>query len=253
MKLFDAHFHIIDKAFPLVANNGFIPSEFSVNDYNTRLSEIAVIGGAVVSGSFQAFDQQYLKAALNKLGENFCGVANIPADIRDSEIRVLDQSGVRAVRFNLFRGGSAELKDMKYLSQKLHDEYGWHTELYLDSRNIPDLFGLITSLPAVSIDHLGLSSDGLASLYTLVELGVRVKASGFGRLDFNPIPAMQQILAIDPKALMFGTDLPSTRAKVPFSFKDLDLIVDNFSGSQQQAILFENAIEWYRMTIFDTQ
>ena len=44
---------------------------------------------------------------------------------------------------------------------------------------------------------------------------------------------------------MFGTDLPSTRANIPFSEKDIQVIKDNFSESEQQKIFFENAHQWY--------
>ena len=41
------------------------------------------------------------------------------------------------------------------------------------------------SLPAVSIDHIGLSKAGFLTLLKLAEKGVRVKATGFGRVDFD--------------------------------------------------------------------
>jgi len=48
---------------------------------------------------------------------------------------------------------------------------------------------------------------------------------------------------------MFGTDLPSTRAKIPFTIGDLDLIRTNFSDSDQHKILYQNAFEWYNKNI----
>ena len=35
-KYFDCHFHIIDKNFPLVANQGFMPEAFTSEDYPER-------------------------------------------------------------------------------------------------------------------------------------------------------------------------------------------------------------------------
>jgi predicted TIM-barrel fold metal-dependent hydrolase len=32
-RLFDAHFHIIDPRFPLIANRGYLPAAFTVADY----------------------------------------------------------------------------------------------------------------------------------------------------------------------------------------------------------------------------
>ncbi len=86
MKIFDSHFHIIDFKFPVVENNGYTPPEFTAKDYNETRGEFGITGGAIVSGSFQAFDQTYLKDSLDKLGDNFFGVANIPNDISNEEI-----------------------------------------------------------------------------------------------------------------------------------------------------------------------
>ena len=222
-----------------------MPPEFTVEDYQAKLTTEELAGGAVVSGSFQAFDQQYLIDALNKLGPRYCGVANIPEDCSEEGLNLLDAAGVRAVRFNLVRGGSAGIKDMESLSIKLFREFGWHSELYIDSADIPELLPVLKRLEAFSIDHLGLSSSGLSNLYQLVDLGVRVKATGFGRLDFDPVPVMRTIMEINPESLMFGTDLPSTRAKFAFSMKDLDLIKENFSLKHQEMILYQNALDWY--------
>ena len=65
-----------------------------------------MVAGAVVSGSFQANDQTYLMDILPKLGAGWVGVTQIPNDYPDPEIAKLDALGVRAVRFNLFRGRS---------------------------------------------------------------------------------------------------------------------------------------------------
>src|SRR6478735_11931361 len=102
MRVFDAHFHVIDPRFPLVPNQGYLPEPFTVDDYRARLD---AAGGAVVSGSFQAFDQTYLIDALQRLGPGFVGVANVPPEISDEEVLALNDAGVRAFRCNLVRGG----------------------------------------------------------------------------------------------------------------------------------------------------
>jgi len=78
---------------------------------------------------------------------------------------------------------------------------------------------------------LGLSKEGLLGLYYWAEKGEKIKATGFGRIDFDPILAMKKIYEINTMALLFGTDLPSNRAQKPFPGKDIDLIKDNFTSS----------------------
>jgi hypothetical protein len=73
------------------------------------------------------------------------------------------------VRFNLFRGGSEALENLKRLAQRVDDLTGWHAELYVDAGDIPDLAQTLESLPAASIDHLGLTEEGLPHLLRLAE------------------------------------------------------------------------------------
>jgi len=246
MKIFDSHFHIINPKFPLVENNGYLPPNFTAENYTEQIKDFGIVGGAIVSGSFQKFDQEYLLDSLNKFGKNYFGVANIPIGLSIAELNRLNKSNVCAVRFNLKRGGSERLENLIELSNSLFDNYGWHTELYVDSKDLKNLKTILKKIPKFSIDHLGLSKAGLTELYYWAEKGVKIKATGFGRVDFNPISVMKKIYSINPNSLMFGTDLPSTRAKTPFTVKDLKLIQENFSDNEQKQIFYKNAIEWYR-------
>ncbi len=245
--IFDAHFHIIDERFPLIANKGFLPQPFSVEDYQACIANLDVKGGAVVSGSFQQFDQNYLIAALKVLGSNFVGVTQLPADTSDEEILTLNRYGVRALRFNLYRGGSASVSRLAEFAQRVYDLAQWHVELYVDSSELAELQPLLLTLPKVSIDHLGLSQTGFTQLLELVAQGVHVKASGFMRVDFDVVKALQQIYAVNPAALMFGSDLPGTRAPRQFSQQDLQLIKDNFDQTAVEKILWHNGAEFYRI------
>jgi predicted TIM-barrel fold metal-dependent hydrolase len=246
-RVFDSHFHIIDARFPLVPNQGYLPGNFTCDDYLRTTGSFNLAGGAVVSGSFQAFDQSYLLAALAQLGPAFVGVTQLPAAVADAEILRLDAAGVRAVRFNLKRGGSERIGKLESFARRVHEIANWHVELYVDSQDLVDLFATLTALPAVSIDHLGLSKAGFPTLLRLVERGVRVKATGFGRLDFDVREAIRAICAVNPGALIFGTDLPSTRAPRPYSDDDLLLVLDVLEEELAQKVLFDNAVAFYRL------
>ncbi len=245
-KIFDSHLHIIDARFPLVPNDGFVPKPFTCADYRKRVAGLNIAGGAVVSGSFQAFDQGYLVAALEALGPAFVGVTQLPASASDEEIRRLDVAGVRAVRFNLQRGGSATASEMEALARRAYAVAGWHAELYVDARALPPLAETIARLPVVSIDHFGLSGAGFPALVRLVEQGAFVKLTGFGRLDFDPRNAIRALADVNPEALLFGTDLPSTRAARPFHRSDVDLVREALGPKDAARAFFENAAALYR-------
>jgi predicted TIM-barrel fold metal-dependent hydrolase len=246
-QVFDSHLHIIDQAFPLVPNKGYLPDPFTTKDYLVMARSFDVKGGAVVSGSFQAFDQGYLLSALEQLGPMFVGVTQLPASVPDAEIIRLNEKGVRAVRFNLKRGGSESVEHLESFARRVFDLVGWHVELYVDARDLHELQGTLLRLPAVSIDHLGLSKEGFPTLLRLAEKGIRVKATGFGRVDFPIGQALQAIHAANPQALMFGTDLPSTRAPRPFEANDISLLVDALGDEGAELALWRNATSFYRL------
>ena len=245
-KYFDCHFHIIDKNFPVVPNQGFMPDAFTSEDYLDRLKAVDLCGGAVVSGSFQAFDQSYLSHALKVLGPSFVGVTQVPQTVSDQELQELNVAGVRAVRFNVKRGGSEEVAHLEKIARRVHELVGWHTELYADATELGGLFETLVSLPAVSVDHLGLSKAGFPTLLKLAEKGVRVKATGFGRVDFDVRSALTDLYAANPRALMFGTDLPSTRSPRPYQDDDYTLVLETLGEEKAGDVFYKNAIEFYR-------
>ena len=245
-KYFDCHFHIIDKNFPVVPNQGFMPDAFTSEDYLNRLKAVDLCGGAVVSGSFQAFDQTYLFHALKVLGPTFVGVTQVPQTVSDQELLELNSAGVRAVRFNVRRGGSEEIQCLESMARRVHQLAGWHTELYVDSTELAGLYDTLVSLPAISIDHLGLSKAGFPTLLKLAAKGVRVKATGFGRVDFDVRSALTELYAANPRALMFGTDLPSTRAPRPYQDDDYALVLETLGEEKAANVFYKNAIEFYR-------
>lgn len=244
--MFDAHFHIIDPAYPLVENNGFVPEPFTIADYSARIDGLGITGGAVVSASFQGSDQTFLVAALAALGRGWVGVIQLAPDATDEDILALDEAGVRALRLNL-RRGATDIETLTTQARRAFDLVGWPAELYVDASMLLSLEPILAKLPAVSIDHLGMSSKGLSYLLNLVDRGVRVKATGFGRVDLDIVETMRRIHAVDPSALMFGTDLPGTRAPRPLLESDLNLIAEAVGGDLP-AVLDGNARAWYRVT-----
>jgi predicted TIM-barrel fold metal-dependent hydrolase len=219
--LFDSHLHIIAPRFPLVGD--YRPEPFTVDDYRRRTAGVNVVGGAVVSGSFQGFDQTYLLDALAQLGPAFVGVTQLPPTVSDEEILALDAAGVRAVRFTLARGGALDID----LALRVHELAGWHAEVY--ATDLPAHEDRLRELPRLVIDHLGMNADGLA---VAVRLGAMVKATP--RVDLDP-------RAVPPEKLMFGTDLPGTRTDRTFAPEQLDVI-----AAITNSALVENARAWYR-------
>jgi predicted TIM-barrel fold metal-dependent hydrolase len=184
--------------------------------------------------------------ALTTLGPTFVGVIQVPATVTDEEILKLNAAGVRAVRFNLYRGGSAGIEDLDRLARRVHDVAGWHAELYADAAALEAVFDTVANLPKFSIDHLGMTQAGLPTLLRLAERGAKVKATGFGRTEVDVPTALRDLARANPACLMFGTDLPSQRARRPFLPSDMDLIRDSLGEALSRKVFWDNAAAFYR-------
>ena len=246
MMVFDTHFHIIDPRFPVMENQGFLPPVFTVDDYRARTAGLEIRAGTVIAGSFQGTQSDYMYDALDKLGTTFTGVIQIAATVTDEEILRLNAAGVRAVRFNLYRGGSAGIEDLDRLARRTHDLANWHAELYVDASTLEPIFETIANLPKVSIDHLGMTPAGIPNLLKLAERGAKVKATGFGRTEVDVPSALRDLARANPGCLMFGSDLPSQRARRPFLPSDMDLIRETLGETLARKVFWENALEFYR-------
>lgn len=125
MKVFDAHFHIIDYKYLIQENNGFKPDEFTYSDYDekTRKMGLDIEGGAIISGSFQGLDTKYLDV-IKKIKEqdgksDFVGVINLPPDINYKQVLTLNELGVTGARFNIFRGNATSVDQLVDIANRL--------------------------------------------------------------------------------------------------------------------------------------
>jgi predicted TIM-barrel fold metal-dependent hydrolase len=227
-------------------NQGFLPPVFTVDDYRARTAGLGIEAGTVIAGSFQGTQTEYMYDALSKLGPTFVGVIQVPATVTDEEILKLNAAGVRAVRFNLYRGGSAGIEDLDRLARRVHDVAGWHAELYADASKLDAVFDTVANLPRVSIDHLGMTPGGIPHLLKLAERGAKVKATGFGRTEVDVPGALRDLASANATCLMFGSDLPSQRARRPFMPSDMNLIRDVLGDSLAQRVFWDNAAAFYR-------
>lgn len=250
-KIFDSHVHIIDPQFELVENNGFLPDHYTVENYLSELKELGLeaSGGAVVSGSFQGFHQDYFADALGKLGKGFVGVIQLPFDTTDEELKKLHEIGIRGIRFNLFRGFDATLAEIKELSLRVYQLHGWKTEFYINlAETSKKLKQLILDLPAASIDHLGMTQVPFEELEDYLRKDIPIRLTGFGRIDYSREEAanlIRKIYDANPKCLVFGTDLPSTRARYRFSKQDVALIREVLTEEESDNVFYQNGYNWY--------
>jgi len=248
-KVIDSHCHIIDPRYPIIENQGYIPPPYTLNDYRQQTVPLGVSSGAIVSGSFHGFDQSYLKATLAILGPQWVGVTQVPNSITDQEVLELTNLRVRALRFNIFRGRVDSVDEIVSFVNRVHQLGNWHAEIYADAAALAPHVAKLSKLPKIVIDHLGMTEKGLPVLLDLVDAGACVKATGFGRVNMNVPKMLEAVARRSPNALVFGTDLPSTRAKRPFDVSDITLIKDVLGKSLSDLVFWNNPRNLYRLVV----
>jgi len=248
-KIFDSHCHIIDPRYPIIENQGYIPPPYTLNDYRQQTRPLGISSGAIVSGSFHGFDQSYLKATLAVLGPQWVGVTQVPTSITDQEVLELTKLRVRALRFNIFRGRVDSVDEIVSFANRVHQLGNWHAEIYADTAALAPHVAKLSKLPKIVIDHLGMTEKGLPVLLDLVDAGACVKATGFGRVNMNVPKMLEAVARRSPNALVFGTDLPSTRAKRPFDVRDITLIKDVLGKSLSDLVFWNNPRNLYRLVV----
>jgi len=245
-QIFDAHCHIVDKRFPIIENQGYTPPSFTLADYREQTESLGITSGAIVSGSFHGYDQSYLRTLLPQMGPRWVGITQVPPNISDAEIASLASIRVRGLRFNIFRGRIDSVDDIVTLANRAYNVGQWHAEIYADAAALKPHVAKLSKLPQIVIDHMGMTEQGLPVILDLVDAGAKIKVTGFGRVNMNVPKALELISARNPNALVFGTDLPSTRAKRPFEIADIQLIRNVLGPTVAEKVLWNNAIGLYR-------
>jgi len=247
-KACDTHAHVFGPAsqFPYADDRSYTPPDAPLAKYLGMLDTLGFARGVLVQGSAHGRDNAAMLDALARHPERLRGVAVADADTPTAELRRWAALGVRGLRFNhFFRGGALHYRGGVPLSAAralapLMAELGWHLQLWIDVKDLPDTIPVLTSLGLpVVIDHMGrtdaragTSSPGFQSLLRLVgDGGCWVKLSGAHRLsmqapDYADVrPFHEALLRANPDRLMWGTDWPHPRIEgdMPDAGRLLDL------------------------------
>jgi predicted TIM-barrel fold metal-dependent hydrolase len=94
-----------------------------------------------------------------------------------------------------------------------------------------------------------MTEAGVPVLLDLVAAGCKVKATGFGRVKLDVPKTLEAIARKNPNALVFGTDIPSTRAARPFEAADIDLVEHVLGRELAQKAFWDNPLALYRVKV----
>lgn len=220
----DCHAHVLGPfdTFPLQAERSYTPPPALFEDYWAMLEMIGIERAVIVQPSVYGTDNRATLAAVARAPERMRAVAVIGEEASDDEIAALHAAGVRGIRFNLLFRGGVGLDSLDTLAQRIAG-HGWHIQLLLDARELPDLESRLAALPvAIVVDHMGhmpvtegVDHPGFRSLLGLMDTGrCWVKLSGNYRIsdaatEFrDAAPFAEALIAANPERCVWGSDWP---------------------------------------------
>ncbi len=222
----DSHAHIIGDPtrYPMVPERSYTPPPASVGSYRAMLKTIGMQRAVIVQPSFYGTDNRCTRDAVRESQGAFRGIAVVGPQVAPELLAELTAEGFRGARFNLLFGGGLSLDGLEEVALRVA-RFGWHVQLLMDVRELPEIEARIAGLPCpVVFDHLGhfpaadgADAPGFAALQRLLDNGrTWVKLSGGYRMSALPPPYpdlrvyAQRLCGQRPDRLVWGSDWPHT-------------------------------------------
>ncbi len=223
----DAHCHVFGPAarFPYAADRSYTPPDAPVEKLRALHARIGVSRAVIVHASCHGSDMAVTLDAIATSGNLYRGVAVVEDSVTDEELRRLDDGGIRGIRFNFVKhlGGVPDLKVFYRLLERIKP-MDWHIVLHFDAGDLLEQRELLERIDVpFIIDHMGRvkAADGLEQkpFRALTDLYRRnplawIKICGAERVSAgkrpfrDAVPFAQELIAIDAKRLLWGTDWP---------------------------------------------
>lgn len=222
----DCHNHIMgprDK-YPYAADRVYTPPEATVADLKALRARIGTARNVLVTPSVYGTDNRCLVDALAELEGSARGIAVLPLDVSDAELRRLDTAGVRGVRLSLGGTGRYTAQTTPAAIASLSPRFfklGWNIEIV---GALDVIAGLAPAIAAcrvpVVIDHFaganggGTDQKGFATILDLVRArNTYVKLSAPYNRSSKPdysdmLPLARTFIAAGPDRMLWGTNWP---------------------------------------------
>lgn len=268
----DCHSHLFGslRKYPPAPTATHTAPEASLSDYRALLDRLGFAKGVVVTSTVYGTDNRLVMEALAAAPEWLRGVAVIDETVSEEDLAAMHEAGVRGFRINLmqrsrgdhFRGGVG-FDALEPLAARTA-QFGWHAQLWCDSRDLEELRPLIKSLPVPAvIDHFGRTpvergagDKGFLTLRDMLAAGEAYgKISGAYRISQNyprypdVRPFAEALLKAAPDRLVWGTDWPHPNhaGVMPDDANLLDLLAEWCAGDRLllRQILIETPEQLY--------
>lgn len=264
----DAHVHIFGPGDRFAYAPGSNPQDGPKEKLFALHKMLGIDRCIVVQSLAHGFDNVAVEDALAAKGGLYKGVALLPIDVPDAEVRRLDAAGFCGIRYSYVQGFPIKpprIEDVIALSKRLA-AIGWHLQLQLDP---PFYAEFAAALPRSAVpivfDHmgrvdasLGIGQPAFQQILRLMDNpNFRMKVSGSERISRQPapyrdaIPFGKKLVADFGDRVFWGSDWPHpghSGDNIPDDGVLVDLIAEIApSQSARQKLLVDNPESFYRL------
>ena len=141
-------------------------------------------------------------------------VVVVEENVTTAHLRAMHKRGARGVRAQMIAKGGLSFDALESVSARIA-AFGWHLQLYLDSRDLPNLADRLRRLPVpIVLDHMAqtLKSSGTDEPGFRILLNLLAEGQAWVKLSsahFPPSSKRAGLLAqANPERILWGTDWP---------------------------------------------
>jgi D-galactarolactone isomerase len=239
----DCHMHMYDSKYPVDRTATLQPPDARVADYRLFQKRIGTSRNVVVTPSTYGTDNQITLDCIAQFGATARGVAVVDTRVADTELRHMNDLGIRGIRFNLVQAGATTIDMIEPLSKRVN-ELGWHVQIHMKGEQIAANEDLLLRLPSpIVFDHLGrltppnpLDNPGFKTISKLIDKGrTWVKLSGAYQDSKIGPPTYSDMIDVGrayikaaPDRMVWGSDWPhpTEKEKKPNDAELFDLLAE---------------------------
>jgi D-galactarolactone isomerase len=226
----DTHMHIYDRRFPKAPTAKFEPPDASVADYLAMRARLGIERTVVVQPSTYGKNNRCTLEAMAALGPSTRGVAVVDETITDAELDRLTKLGIRGIRFFMLPGGPLPWEILELMASRVAN-FGWHVQLQLDGRDLPDHEVMLQRLAStLTIDHVGKFLEPVAPDHpgfralmrlldngrTWIKLSAPYETSKVGPPFYDDVGRLAKVLVkAAPERMVWATNWPHPTPGVP--------------------------------------
>jgi D-galactarolactone isomerase len=219
----DTHMHIYDERYPRTPTAKILHGDALVPDYLALRERLGIERTVVVQPTAYGTDNSCTLDAIAAIGPSARGVAVVDQTVTDPELERLTRLGMRGIRFFMLAGGALTWEILEMMAARVR-AFGWHVQLQLDGRTLPDYEALLARLPGpLVIDHVGkflepvpVDHPGFAALKRLVgrgrtwvKLSAPYEVSKVGPPHYDDVGALAKALVqLAPERMLWATNWP---------------------------------------------